>query len=385
MEEGGAWINIADVLNLAGRTEEALAAARQGLDAGLGAPWRTSDWLRLAISDFSFQLGDWDEAEAGDPGGEPQAHRRHVPLLADVPRAAGARRGDLDARRGGDRRASRGHRGSTEPQFLGPYGALSAELARRRGPRGRPRGWWTRARPDRVLLRGRGPDLRAGRGRPARGGRRGQAARDRRDEEASRLVRSRADALLERTRLAAESGVGRRGGQLAPREAEYARATGADSGPLWAAAAEALGRAPAPLPVELRALARGRGADGGGDREGAAGPRTRRSSPPAAWEAPGSWRRSSRSPPGAPAARRRRGRRRGPAEEPEDPFGLTARERDVLALVAAAPRTARSASGSTWPRRRPACTCRASSPSWTCARAPRRRRLRTGRGLVTTA
>ena len=33
----GAWINIADVLNLAGRTEEALEVARQGLETAYTA------------------------------------------------------------------------------------------------------------------------------------------------------------------------------------------------------------------------------------------------------------------------------------------------------------------------------------------------------------
>ncbi len=37
MEEGGAWINIADVLNLVGRTQEALDIARQGLETPIPA------------------------------------------------------------------------------------------------------------------------------------------------------------------------------------------------------------------------------------------------------------------------------------------------------------------------------------------------------------
>src|SRR5215210_2439367 len=59
MEVSGAWINTADVLYIAGRTEEAVEAAQQGLDSAKTRGWRTTDWLGLAISDYSFQLGDW--------------------------------------------------------------------------------------------------------------------------------------------------------------------------------------------------------------------------------------------------------------------------------------------------------------------------------------
>ena len=69
---------------------------------------------------------------------------------------------------------------------------------------------------------------------------------------------------------------------------------------------------------------------------------------------------------------------RSPQPRGEDPFGLTPRERQVLALRRRrARRTARSARSSSWPRRPRACTSRASSPSSTCAAAPRRPPSRT--------
>ena len=74
MEEGGAWINISDVLNLAGRTDEALEAALQGLETAFAQDWRTTDWLKLSVSEFRFHLGDWDGA--GDA--IPPASRRHT-------------------------------------------------------------------------------------------------------------------------------------------------------------------------------------------------------------------------------------------------------------------------------------------------------------------
>ncbi|HZO07848.1 MAG TPA: AAA family ATPase, partial [Myxococcota bacterium] len=73
-DEGGAWVNIADVLHLAGRTREAVAIAREGLEAEIHSPWRTADWFRLTIADCSFHLGEWDEADAAMPA----PSRRHT-------------------------------------------------------------------------------------------------------------------------------------------------------------------------------------------------------------------------------------------------------------------------------------------------------------------
>ena len=138
MEEGGAWINIADVLNLVGRTEEALEAARQGLEIAHTRDWRTTDWLRLAVSEMSFHLGDWAGAEAAIPA----SSRRHtggtLPLLAELharsSRSAAAT--SMPPRRRSRRSAERTAE-LTEPQFIGTYGMLSAELARRGGDIGR--------------------------------------------------------------------------------------------------------------------------------------------------------------------------------------------------------------------------------------------------------
>ena len=74
MEEGGAWINIADVLNLVGRTQEALDIARQGLENAYTRDWRTTDWLQLAVSEMSFHLGDCAAAQAAIPS----SSRRHT-------------------------------------------------------------------------------------------------------------------------------------------------------------------------------------------------------------------------------------------------------------------------------------------------------------------
>ena len=113
MEEGGAWINISDVLNLAGRTEEALEAALQGLETAFTQDWRTTDWLRLSISEYRYHLGDWDGRRGDHPAREPAAHRRHAPVLADLPRHS-SRSGAATSSCGGGRRDAGGGHGRAD-------------------------------------------------------------------------------------------------------------------------------------------------------------------------------------------------------------------------------------------------------------------------------
>jgi len=337
MEEGGALINISDVLNLAGRTEEALAVARQGLEAGLTSPWRTADWLRLAISDCSFQLGDWDEAEAVIPA----PSRRHTGgtfLYWQTCRAQLAvARGNLALAGEAIAALREATASSTEPQFLGPYGVLSSELARRAGDIDS-----ARAAVDEGLDRIEycSEDVVRISALAVAGlrveGDAGQLARDRRDEEVQGLVRSRAEALLERARLAAEAGWAVEAAQLATAEAEHARATGGDSGSLWAAAAESWEELRRPYNSSYTRWREAEALMAAADREGAT--RAATAALESARRLGSAWlvdeieslaararlQLGGEAPPAAASA-----------EEPEDPFGLTARERDVLALVAA--------------------------------------------------
>jgi DNA-binding NarL/FixJ family response regulator len=337
MEEGGAWINISDVLNLAGRTEEALAVARQGLEAGLTSPWRTADWLRLAISDCSFQLGDWDEAEAAIPA----ASRRHTGgtfVYWQLCRAQLAvARGNVALADDAIAALREATAGSTEPQFLGPYGVLSSELARRAGDIDS-----ARAAVDEGLDRIEycSEDVVRISALAVAGlrveGDAGQLARDRRDDEAATLVHSRSDALLERTRLAAESGWAAEAPQLATAEAEYARATGGDSGSLWAAAAERWEELRRPYQSSYTRWREAEALMAAGDRAGAT--RAATAALESARRLGSAWLVDEIASLVA-RARLQLGGQAPPAvasaEGPEDPFGLTARERDVLALVAA--------------------------------------------------
>ncbi|HEX6651932.1 MAG TPA: AAA family ATPase [Thermoleophilaceae bacterium] len=340
MDMAGAWVNIADVLNLAGRTREALEVARQGLEAESSTPWRTVDWLRLSIAEFLYYLGDWDEAEAIIPA-ESRRHSGGTILLWQVGRAVLALgRGDLELAEEALSSMDRAVAGMTEPQFVGPYGVMRAELARRHGDIDRAR----TAIDDTIdRIEYCSDDMARITAAAAMGlrveGDAGQLARDRQDTEAEQHVRERADALIERTRLAAESCGPVEETELATAEAEYARATdSAAPSTLWTRAAaswESLGR---PYPA---AYARWREAEAlmtRRDRDSA----TRAASSAlatarmlgSAWliEEIESLAARARLQLGdgapAPAAAASNG------DEADDPFGLTPRERDVLTLVA---------------------------------------------------
>jgi DNA-binding CsgD family transcriptional regulator len=141
-------------------------------------------------------------------------------------------------------------------------------------------------------------------------------------------------------RVAAEgAGAPLAAAELGSAEAEYARATGADATAPWAAAAERWEAFNRPYQA---AYARWREAEAlmaNRDRDGAA--RAASAALTAARRLGSAWLAEEVE---SLAARARlqlgdKARTTAPAEgdggEPEDPFGLTARERDVLALVAA--------------------------------------------------
>ena len=349
MEEGGAWINIADVLHLAGRTREALELVHEGLEAEFAGPWRTVDWLRLSIAEFSFALGDWSEAEASIP----PASRRHTGgtfLLWQLARARLALgRGDLVLAEEALVALDRALAGTTEPQFVGPHGVFRAELARRGGDID-----GARAAVDEALDRIEfcSDDMIRITAVSAAGlrveGDAGQLAHDRRDTEAESRARERADALVERVRLAAASCGPVEAAELAAAEAEHARATGADAAELWAAAAAEWGRLSRPYAVayarwrEAEALMAARDRDAAARAASAALTAARRLG--SAWLAEEVESLAARArlqlgesgEPAAVAAGDGDGGVNGVAEaEADNPFGLTAREREVLALVAA--------------------------------------------------
>jgi ATP/maltotriose-dependent transcriptional regulator MalT len=338
MEEGGAWINISDVLNLAGRTADALEAASQGLETTHTRDWRTNDWLRLSVAEFNFHLGDWAAAEEAIP---PESRRQTggTRLYWQTCRAQLALgRGDTDSATEAIAVLADATAALTEPQFVGMHGVLSAELSRRAGRLDAARAVVDDAI-DRIEFCSE--DVVRIAALAATGlrveGDAGQDARDRREEDAQRVVRQRADALLERARLAAESGWVVEDAQLATAEAEHARAVERDPAALWRVAAERWDALARPYDAAYarwrlaEALVAARDRDRATAAAGEALAAARRLG--SAWlvEEIESLAARARLQLGdrAPAARG------GGRDEPDDPFGLTARERDVLVLVAA--------------------------------------------------
>jgi ATP/maltotriose-dependent transcriptional regulator MalT len=337
MHEAGAWINISDVLNMAGRLDEALAVAREGLEVGVAAPMRAADWLRLSVSEHSFHLGDWEQAEAAIPA----ASRRHTGGTFLFWQTCTAQ---LALGRGDSERAERAItalgeavEGSTEPQFVGPYGVLRSEQARRAGDIDA-----ARAAVDEALDRIEycSEDVVRISALAVAGlrveGDAGQQARDRRDDEGSTLVRSRAEALLERARLAAQAGWAVEAAQLATAEAEHARATGGDSPSLWAAATERWEQLRRPFHSSYTRWREAEALMAATDRDGAT--RLATAALESARRLGSAWLVDEIESLAARARLNLGGEAEAagaPAEGPEDPFGLTARERDVLVLVAA--------------------------------------------------
>jgi ATP/maltotriose-dependent transcriptional regulator MalT len=337
-EVTAAYINLADVLHVSGRTADALAVAQEGLETS--APdTRAHDWLTMNVVEFSYYLGRWAEARELLP---PQSRRRFgsqlfVWRMSRVVLALGS--GDLDSARVDlDGMELPAHE-STEPQFVGAYGWMRAELERRSGnidP--------ARAAVDEALdqIEYCSDDVVRIAGVAAMGVRveadAATLARDRRDEEAEQVALKRAGEHLDRLKLTGEAGGPVERAELAGGEAEHSRAVGDDDPALWAAAAEAWEELARPYG---RVYARWRQAEAlvrADDRAGAASVASEALR--SARELGSDWLVAELESLAARARLRLLGPAEpagaevAPADAVDEPFGLTPRERQVLALVA---------------------------------------------------
>jgi ATP/maltotriose-dependent transcriptional regulator MalT len=333
-EVTAAYINLADVFHVNGRTADALAVAREGLETSLPNT-RAHDWLSLNVVEFSYYLGRWDEAREELPS---QARRRFgnqlfVWRMARAVLALGE--GSLDAAREDLEGMEPVARESTEPQFVGAYGWMRAELERRSGNLDR-----ARAAVDDALdqIEYCSDDIARIAGVAAMGVRveadAAMLARDRRDAEAEQIALRRAGEQLERLKLTAAAGGPVERAELASGEAEHTRAEGPDDPERWAAAARAWDELDRPY---RRLYALWRQAEAlvhAGDRGAAAGVASEALR--GARELGSTWLAEELES----LAARARLRLLGPAEPveagPDDdqPFGLTPRELQVLGLVA---------------------------------------------------
>ena len=333
-----AQTNLADALHLAGRDREALEVARAALDESPGRGGHRA-WLDITVSELLLELGDWDGAERALPDDS----RRFIGSeLVNVQ----LRRAELYLGRG-DHEAAAVHlarladpvSASAEPQWHGAYGALLAELRRRQGDLD-----GARAAVDDALDRIEFCTEDASRlARVSAAGvtveaDRAQRGRDLGDDDEIARALSDIEAFVMRVEAAAEvSGLPVEAAWLSTARADAARAAGEPAAELWAESAEAWARVERPYRV---GIARSREAEAhvaADDRTAAAH---------AAGEALEIARRLGAGwlageAEGLIARARLRldedGNGDAPVEEPaeaEDPFGLTPRERQVLALVA---------------------------------------------------
>jgi ATP/maltotriose-dependent transcriptional regulator MalT len=128
---GYAYSNLADLLFLAGRTREALKTAREGLESIPPRVVRLHDWLMLTVAHMAYEVGDWDlmRAHLEPPAG--LLDRGSIfRSLVEAEIALGEGRDDDAARR--IEEVEPLVESSTEPQWIGWFGALEGELHRRR-------------------------------------------------------------------------------------------------------------------------------------------------------------------------------------------------------------------------------------------------------------
>ena len=349
---GYAYANLADTLNLAGRTREALAVAQEGLAATPRRVTRNHDWMMLTVSELAFELGDWETA------------RTH--LVPEPAQVAGTelmfrllRESELCLGTGDDELAARRLEeveplvaSSPEPQWIGLLGALLGELRRRQRDLPAARAAVAHAL-DRIELCT--DDVMRIARVTAIGARIeadfAQRARDLSEKAAERDAIARARIHAQRLRAAAEDGGPVERAWQAVGAAELSRARGRPDPKLWNKAAAEWQAISRPF---LAALARWRAAEAyveADDRPAATvaarealevarrvgsgwltheltllGERARLDLIPAAPARAGDDRAAAAAPSRASAA--------VDAGAEPDPFGLTPRERQVLALIA---------------------------------------------------
>ena len=337
--ESFAYGNLADMLAAAGRTAEALRTAQEGLRETTKRSNRKRPWLSLTVSEHAFSAGDWEIARshlalapsAGVLGIQLIHHRLRQAQLALGEGDEGLAEESLEE-------IEPLVAVSSEPQWIGAFGTLIAELRRRqRDLRGARTA--VAATLDRVELCT--DDVAQIASLSAVGlaveADIAQRARDLREKADERDAVTRARIHMQRLNAAAQEGGPVEQAWCAIGAAELTRARGRHDPAAWLKASAAWESIERPFPA---AIARWRAAEehvASGDRAAAA---------PAAAQALETARRlGSRWLVAELTGLAERGRldldhgvaaqRPTPrADDHDDPFGLTARERQVLALIA---------------------------------------------------
>jgi DNA-binding CsgD family transcriptional regulator/tetratricopeptide (TPR) repeat protein len=333
-----AYSNLADMLNVAGRTAEALEVAREGLAATPRHHARSHEWLRLTVAEMAFEAGDWQLArETMSP--TPSRATGTLFMFARLRSADYALAvGDEEAAEQCLDAVADLVEVSAEPQWIGAYGAVLGELlVRRRDLEGAQRAVQRaldrlEVCTDDVMRIARvtavGLQVEADRA---------QRARDLGEAAVRRDALARARIHHDRLTAAAQEGGPVERARLAQGRAELARARGRAAQKEWARAAAAWAAIDRPYPA---AIARWREADalaGAGERvpatEAAGAALSAARGLGSQWLIDEVRTLSDRARLELAAGN---GRADTGREEPveADPFGLTPRERQVLALLA---------------------------------------------------
>ena len=338
-----AYANLADMLNLAGRTREALETAEEGLSETPRMLGRAREWMLLTTSELAVEAGDWERARA--LLGPPATPLIGVLLIFRRLREADLALGEGDAEVAEERLNEIRPlvEVSSEPQWIGLLGSMLGELRRRGRDLAGAREAVDRAL-DRIELC---TDDVMRIARVSAVGLRveadvAQRARDLHEKAEARGAIARARIHMQRLDAAAQEGGPVESAWQALGAAELTRARGRSDPARWTAAAgewDAIGR---PYPA---AYARRRAAEAyveAGDR--VAGADTARAGLESARALGSRWlaeeiealgERARLDLGAGPAADAADGNGTGSVSPAEpDPFGLTARERQVLALIA---------------------------------------------------
>jgi tetratricopeptide (TPR) repeat protein len=334
----GAYTNLAEALSLAGRTHDALETGKEGIAAAASRGARVADWMLLTASDLSFENGDWKAAREylDQAGTHPAGTLQIFWLLRVIELALGVGDEELAVKRLNDLEPLIAR--SSEPQWIGAFGTLKAECLRRRRELTEARDAVARAL-DRIEIC---TDDVMRIARVTAAGMRveadiAQRARDLREKADERDALARARIHMQRLRAAAVEGGPVERAWKASGAAELARARGKSDPKLWVTAAREWESISRPF---QNAVALWRATEAhidAGDR--AAAGETAQIALAGARRLGSRWLvdeltalvQRARLGVGEPEGDGRRAESNGAGE---DPFGLTARERQVLALVA---------------------------------------------------
>jgi ATP/maltotriose-dependent transcriptional regulator MalT len=335
-----AYCNLADLLNLAGRTREAREVLETGLEEVPEAVRRSYRWMRLTRFQLALEAGDWAAARRESLGPrETYAGTAEIfRLLCDAQLLLNS--GDGEATREALDRVYPLVKVGAEAQWHGWYGSLSADQHRRAGELEEARRAIGRALDelevctDDVMriasVSATGLSVEADFA---------VRARDLRETAVGADAVRRAEIHLDRLAAAAEDGGPVEAAWLAAGRADFSRATAdADAAGRWADAAAAFESLERPYPAAVHRWRQAEALAGADDREAAADVAlgalevARRLG--AGWltgelEALCARARLRTAEPAAGPARPAAQEKRA-----ELPFGLTEREGQVLALVA---------------------------------------------------